>query len=232
VSLSDELVARIASLEAQVEELQSRERPLVDRGWRDDFLGRAIHEQYDTTDVAGVDSGITLMDGMHGAWVRLRGGAAAFRYQALWLGDKADNYDTLSAAYGWTMIGRFYISAITDIITDFGTWNAAANRRITARANTVLGVNWYLICQDGGGTTIIDSGVATDTDPHVHRVDAYPIGGGDYQVDWFLDGGLIVTNIANVPADVLTPIVRCQSNGGATRDLYLDHWEVIPKNLA
>src|SRR4030042_640258 len=73
------------------------------RGWKDDFLGDAIADQYDVTDVVGAGSGIDLWDGLHGGQVRLGAGAAAGRYAALWLGTSGGANDSLCANPGFVM---------------------------------------------------------------------------------------------------------------------------------
>jgi len=83
----------------------------------------------------------------------------------------------------------------------------------------------------GGAVNAVDSGVAADTDPHVHRLIAYPITGGR-QVDYFLDGAQIASTTVNVPTAVLTPLARCYAAAVAARALGLDYWGVIPMNLA
>lgn len=234
MSLDEQMVARIAKLEEDIEKIKTRERPLALRGWRDDFLGDALHEQY-TTEIFGVNSIVaTLWIDAHGGWANLQSGDGAGRYSYLWLGDAADGYATLDADEGWTQIVRMKISHTTSIAGDFGAVDSAFNNIILVGMNTTaVAANWYLETRTGGGAlNNIDSGVAADTDWHVHRFDVYPVPvTGVRQVDYFLDGARIATTTVSVPTIVLTPIVRCYSTAAALRNIDVDFWAVIPKNL-
>jgi len=93
--------------------------------------------------------------------------------------------------------------------------------------------NWRLVTRTAAGpVNIVDSGIAADTDPHVHRLVTYPITGGLRQADYFLDGALIATTSVSVPITVITPIVRAYAIAVAARYVDLDFWAVIPRNLA
>lgn len=202
------------------------------RGWKDDFLGDALHEQY-TTEFAGVNSIVaTLWPDAHGGWVNLQSGDGAGRYSRLWLGDAVDGYATLDADEGWVQIVRMKISHTTNIAAEFGAWNSTTNDVILAGINTpVVAANWSIITRTGGGAVnSVDSGEAADTDWHWHVLDVYPITGGR-QVDYFVDGNLIATTTVSVPIIPITPIVRCYSAAAAIRTNDLDYWAVIPRNL-
>jgi len=229
---TEQLIARLSAAQKKLNALEAQERPLALRGWRDDFLGKSIHEQY-TAVSAGVGSGGALLNNFHGGMYVLTAGAGAGRFHYLWLGDAADGFATLDADLGWEMIARMNISHLTNIAGDFGAIDSASNNVILAGMNTTaVANNWLLQTRTGGGVVnSVDSGVAADTDPHVHRIMAYPITGGLRQVDYFLDGTRIATTTVSVPIAVLTPLARAYAAAAAARALGLDFWAVIPRNL-
>ncbi|HUV65518.1 MAG TPA: hypothetical protein VMW24_16595 [Sedimentisphaerales bacterium] len=203
------------------------------RGWKDDFFGDVLKDQY-TAVSNGAGSGGALQNNAHGGVYRLTAGAGAGFYHYLWLGDAADGFATLDADLGWVMMGRFSISHTTSIAGDFGAIDSASNNVILAGMNTTaVANNWLLQTRTGGGVVnSVDSGVAADTNPHWHVLDVKPITGGLRQVDYFLDGAQIATTAVSVPIVVLTPIVRCYAVAAAARNNDLDFWGVIPRNLA
>ena len=124
MSIEEELAARITKAQKDLAALEAKERPLALRGWRDDFLGDSLHEQY-TPVSAGAGSSGALQDNAHGGIYRLTSGPAAGRYHYLWLGNAVDGFDTLDADYGWVQIVRMAVSATTNFSGIFGARDAA-----------------------------------------------------------------------------------------------------------
>jgi len=226
-----QLVARLAAAQKKLDALETRERPLALRGWRDDFLGDSIQEQY-TAVSNGVGSGGALQNNAHGGVYKLTAGAGAGRYHYLWLGNAADGYATLDADYGWKMIARMAISHTTTFDGQFGVADSAYNNFVLAGIGTTfLAANWVLITRIGGGAVnVVDTDIAADTDPHVHRLGVCPTLAG-HQADYLLDGTRIATTTVSVPIAVLTPIVRASATAAFARWDDLDYWVVIPQNL-
>lgn len=198
------------------------------RGWKDDFFGDAIDARY-ASSIVGVGSGLSLVDGAHGGWLRLTAGPAAARYAYLWLGDAIGGQDTLDADEGWIQISRMKLSHTTNFLAMFGVYNAALAHYIQAGYSSAVGANWLLRGSDGAPWNNAST-VAADTDWHWHVLNVYPITGGR-RVDYYLDGSLIASQTANVPATVLTPILISYSLGAAARSMDVDYWAVIPRNL-
>ena len=204
------------------------------RGWKDDFFGDSIHEQY-TAVSAGAGSGGALQNNAHGGVYLLTAGATSGFYHYLWLGNAADGYATLDADLGWVQIAylrHIDSGAAGNQQTTFGASNAAISRYIQAGINeVVVAGNWMIDCQDAAGRTTVDSGVAYDSGWHWHVLSVYPITGGGRQADYLLDGALIASNTANIFTDPITPIIRCYAQSANQRRLELDFWGVIPRNL-
>lgn len=200
------------------------------RGFKDDFLGDALHEQYTPVSV-GAGSGGALQNNFHGGAYRLTAGATNGFYHQLWLGNAVDGFATLDADLGWIQIARFALSHTTTITGDFGAIDAASNNIILAGLNTTWSANWSLITRiGGGGVNVVDTGVAPDTNPHEHVLNVYPDAGAR-RVDYWLDGDKIATTTVSVPTAVITPIARCWALAAAARDNDLDFWGVTSRNL-
>lgn len=232
MTVTEELVARVASLEAQVQELQSRERPLVLRGWQDDFLGQSLDVRY-TQDLVGATSTITLGPRLNGQ-VRLRTDTNVNDRAWLRLGDFGDGYLALDADEGFTMVMRAYTEDVVGAYQVMHAYDVGAGDYIAVGVHTgdVPG-NWMIRCSDGVGS-FTDSGVALDTDWHVHRMDVYPDPTtGGHRVDYFLDSELIAYQTTNIPTGLLTPgLLSMVLVGGDRKLVYIDYWRVEPKNLA
>ena len=240
--MNEELVRRIVDAEKRLERLQSREvrRFITDydwhRGWKDDFLGQAIHEQYTAvSDILGVGSGGALQNNFHGGAYRLTAGAANNAFHRLWLGNAADGFATLDADLGWVMIARFAVldtGTAGNFMSVMGTANSAFSRYILAGVvRNVVANNWGLLTSDGVATAT-DSGVAFDASQHEHALEVYPIAGGLRQVDYFLDGILLLSKTTNIPTEVLTPTVYPYALTANQRRIDLDFCGVIPRSLA
>jgi len=234
--IDQELVRRIVDAEKRLERLQSREvrRFITDydwhRGWKDDFLGDSLHEQY-TPVSNGAGSGGTLLS-THGGAYRLTAGAGAGFYHYLYLGDAADSYGTLDADLGWVMLARMAVSGTTSVLGLFGSRDVAWANFIRLGIDTTLSVNWLIQTRTGGGAVnTVASAVPADTGNHWHAANVYPITGGLRQVDYYLDGVQIATTTISVPTAVLTPMAMCYAVAAASRYMNLDFWGTIPGNL-
>ena len=198
------------------------------RGHKDDFFGDFIRDEYDQQ-VNGVGSFIVLLDAVHGGQINLTSGPGNARYAELWLGNRAGNYDTLGADEGWIQIARLKVNVIAagNFDTSMRSGNAAGTRQIFVGINTWLSAaNWVIHCVDFAGNSTTDTGVAFDTDWHWHTAEV-----SSDQVNYYLDGALIGTHTTNVPADILTPCLISYSGGAVARNVNVDFWAVIPRNL-
>jgi len=224
VTISDPWLLNTASIGIKLSVLD------IMRGWRDDFLGLAIHEQY-TAVSGGAGSGGALYAG-HGGFYSLTAGAGVGFYHYLWLGNAADGYATLDADLGWVMMVRMNLSHTTNMVGDFGARDSAYNNLLHVGLDTTVSGNWIIRTRIAAGAwTAADSGVAADINPHWHTLDVHPITGGLRQVDYSLDGTRIATTTVNVPTAPLTPDVRCYAPAAFARVVNLDFWGVIPRNL-
>lgn len=196
------------------------------RGWRDDFLGKALHEQYTIT----LNNGsVGLVDDEHGGAVRIRAYAAVGAWARLWLGDAAGGYDTLDADLGWVQIAILNTMYQNDLGTlIFGASDAAVGEAIEVGA---LSGFWKIRCRSGGANSTTSSGIAVDTGYHAHAAEVYPISGG-HQVDYWLDGVLIASHTTHIPTVAITPWQYVYTPDATIRYMECDCWAVIPKNLA
>jgi hypothetical protein len=200
------------------------------RGWTDDFFGDGLHEQYSTHSYGTGSSG-ALLTSAHGGIYRLTAGAGDGRYHDLRL---ADGYTPIDADEGWVMIARFSISSTGNLAALVGAKDASpATENLDCGIDTDAGhSNWVIRTRTGGGAVVYtNSGIASDTNMHWHRLDAYPITGGR-RADYYLDGTLIATTSTNIPAVLMMPYWMAYSREAASKYIDLDIAVVIPRNLA
>jgi len=227
MTLLGEAVAQLTALERGIARAEARERILAARGWSDDFLGQALHEQYEPrTDALGVGSYVALVNNAHGGVVRLYAGAAVAAYGRLMLGEQSDLYDTLDPDEGFRIIARWKLSHTTNVLGDMFV-NAPAWNHIHVVADTAHGPNWYIRNDNNIGVdNWEDSGVAIDTDWHVHELAAT-----SGRAEHLLDGALINVSTTKIPTVPMTPDMRCLARAAAARYVDLDWWTVRPQNL-
>jgi len=232
VSASAQVVAGITVLERGIEACEAQERILAARGWRDDFLGDSLHEQYDTALNNGT---VALVGGKHGGWVRCTAGVGNGDYGVLILGSVgAPEYYTLDIDYGWEQTWRMELDSVTNINAGALAFEWTNQYRIFCGLRTdIHATNWIIRCINAAGNSFTDTGVAADTDPHVHWMVAYPTLTG-HRVDYFLDGALIGSHTTNIYNGFLHPMLWCVNRGGSGTDRIaeFDYWDVIPKVLA
>jgi len=207
------------------------------RGRNDDFFGKALAPDQYTPVSNGAGSGGTLAYATHGlprGVYRLTAGAGVGFYHLLWLGDAANTYPTLDADDGWVMTARMSISATTSMFGMVGARDAAYSNAIDCGLKTdSIADNWIIRTRTAAGAiNIVDSGVAADTNPHSHALRVYPIAGGLRQVDYSLDQLVIATTTVAVPTAALTPYIIGYAIAAASRYVDLDHWAIMPTNLA
>lgn len=197
------------------------------RGWKDDFFGDALADQYTVAVNAG---GVILRDTYHGGHIRIRANAGIGNWARLWLGDAVGGYDTLDADEGWVQIARARFYDDTNCTMLFGATDVTINND-SIWAGNIAGT-WQLRCTSGGVTTTVNSGIAVDVNnQHWHVIDAYPTDAGR-QVDYYLDGTPIASCTTNVPTVFITPIWYVLNNdAGDLKQVGLDYWAVIPRNL-
>lgn len=200
------------------------------RGHKDDFFGDLLRDEYETQFNGG---GAFALRPIHGGVFRLRCNAGSGNWRRLWLGDQAQTYPTLDADHGWVQLARFALTDVTDVFAYFGAWDNA-NDHIMAGFNSVTGANWILVTDDGTGPTTVDSGVAAVAGCQCwHALDVYPTDDPvGHQVDYWLDKRIIATTTVDIPATTITPFFYLYNlSAVATRNLLLDYWAVIPRNL-
>jgi hypothetical protein len=233
VSSMEELIRQVASLKRDVETLQARERLMAVRGWRDDFLGDHFIQGPYTAQADGAGA-IAILGSAHGGWAELANDAVLWNRCRLWLGDEFDGYATLDIDYGWVQISQFYFSSLVSSGVTFGASDTAENNYIRAGYNSAGGANWEIIMASPAGVAQhVQSDIAADTDPHVHRLEAYASGGVHY-VDYYVDGVLAASadsGTYNIPAGLLTPLLRVQNRAAVQKIGWWDYWTVAPMNL-
>ena len=201
------------------------------RGWRDDFLGQSLDVKY-TQVVMGVGSNITLRHEVGGV-VRMQSGGAATRYALLELGDGAGSYEPLDADYGWVQMGYLRLGSTADIYAGLYAYNSGgAELLVTGIRTDVVANNWIIRAHDGVAFAHTDTGVAADTDWHLHIQHVYTTDVPGYQIDYWLDGRKIGSQTVRVPTVLLAPgLISYTVAGAAVKNLYADIWNVIPRNL-
>ena len=224
--IAEELVAQVAMLERGISALELRERILVARGWRDDFLGDLLMDQYEQRLVGAASS--LVLQSAHGGVLRLTAGNVISDYARIMLGDSAYTFNTLDADFGWFMVGRYKLSHTTSILVDMFVTDALVNR-IHVAADTDHGPNWYLRMDNNSGVdNWADSGIAIDTAWHVHRLEVT-----SGRAEHWLDGALINYTTVKIPTVVETGNLRCLARAAfiAGRWMDADYWVVEPRNL-
>ena len=192
------------------------------RGWKDEFFGDVLADQYD---IALNNGSITLVDGRHGGAVRVQADASAGNWARLWLGTAAGNHDTLDADYGWVQIAIVNTMYQNDAgIFVFGASDSTTDDYITVGARSG---NWTIRCRAGGvySSTV---GGAVDTSYHVHAAEVYPTDGG-HQVDYWVDGVLVASHTTDIPTAVITPFLYVYTPDAVIRYMECDYWAVMPR---
>ena len=202
------------------------------RGWKDDFFGDVIADQYSTTVAGGASVNYPgTAGGAHGGDIRLSTPAAAGAEATLYLGTQADTYRTLATANGWVLICKMRVSSVAGNLNAYFGVRDNANNNIIGAGLFQAGLgsnNWAILTRSGGGAIAGNaSTIVADTNYHVLCLVATP-----GRLDLYVDGGYAVTRTVNVPAGVLTPQISIYVNAAIARNMFADYWITIPRNLA
>jgi len=222
----EQLVARLAAAQKKLDALEIRERPLALRGWRDDFLGDALHEQYNLVVNAGGAG--ALQNNAHGGIYRLSVPNAAGAYARLFLGDGAGGYSTvgMNAGEATVIITRMKLSVLGTGQGTFGAYKVGTTNLCQAGYSSAISPNWLIWSRDNaGGISWTLSTIAADTDWHVLRFEIEPT-----ILTLWVDGDLACTHTANLPINYLEPFWQAYRDSGAL-NVDLDYVSVIPQNL-
>ncbi len=230
MSMTEDLVARIAALDRRLAAVEAKERPLVLRGRRDDFMGKSIDIKY-TQMINGAGSTISLRNQVGGV-IRMQAGGGATRSALLELGDGAGGYEPLDADIGWRQIAYCKLDEITDIYAGLYAHNFGGLEIVfTGLRTDIVANNWIIRAHDGVAFAHTDTGVVADTNYHWHEQSVYPdpVTGG-HQIDYLLDGALIGSQTVRVPTVQMAPGLLCYTVAGVvTRQFRVNHWTVISK---
>jgi len=161
----------------------------------DDFHGDQLKDEWNE---AGTGSA-TVIDAQTGGIVRITTGATnGNSYRIDW-----QDYRSLLVTKKVTAEFRVKVNQSTALTVNFNLYFDVSNRITFTMTN---GGNWNIQCTNGGATTGQDSGIASDTNYHIFRIEAFPTD----EVHFYIDGvecanSPITTNIPDDAADYLQP---------------------------
>jgi len=94
---------------------------------------------------------------------------------------------------------KIRILDLTDCIIRFAFLQDSTNT-IYIALNTSIGSNWISVCQDGSGSTTVDSGITVNTNWHEVRLNCTAA-----QCNFLLDGISIATITTHIPVGLFGP---------------------------
>jgi len=186
----------------------------------DDFIGSDFLVWW-VTNVSGTGSLVSIPQGEYiGGQALIRSGNGVGRNATLgW-----DSQYYVSAGKHLMFEGRLKIynttvGAYTEI--GFGNWSSGAEVIYFSRDGSS---NWYANTVSGGNSTSQDTGVATDTNWHIFKIDCISAN----EVKFYIDGVLKTTITTNIPTVGLQSFTYQETTStGANRDLLLDWIELV-----
>ncbi len=102
------------------------------------------------------------------------------------------------------------------------------NNRVLFFVNEILGgaTNWVIFCQNNVVSTILDSGVALDTDYHIFRFECHLHGGS--HIHFYIDNvetnnSPIDTNVPDDAGDYLQPWIQVQTRENLAKSMDIDY---------
>lgn len=226
MSTLEQILAKQGALEKRIQRIETKERPLALRGWRDDFLGDAVHEQY--TLLVNAGGAGALMDNVHGGFYQLSVPNAAGAYARLFLGDGAAGFSTIGMAAGQAtiMIGKVGLDTLGTAQGVMGALEAGTNNLCYCGYVSSLSANWLIYSRDNaGGASWTASTIAVDTNFHWLRFEINPT-----ILRLYVDSVLVCTHTTNLPINYLEPFWQAYRESGVL-NFYLDFVAVIPMNL-
>ena len=181
--------------------------------WWDDFLGDQLKDEWRD---AGTGSAVVI-DAQTGGIVRLTSGATSGNAHQL------DWNDIRSLHINKKVTGeaRLKLSSITNLGTSGFYLLFDGDNRIQFLSS---GANWQIRTEDNNVGTIQDSGIASDTDYHIFRIECFPTD----EVHFYIDGveaanSPITTNIPDDAGDFLQPFFIISTAEDANKSMDIDY---------
>ena len=170
----------------------------------DDFHGDQLQDEWSEGGVAGT---AVVVDAQTGGIVRFTTGATAFDDYHIQWGENPNEVRSLHVDKKATMEFRLKL-AQTNTVMSFTYLYFDGNNGINFQYDSSVDTNWQIRCMNGGAPTLLDSGVAVDTDYHIFRIECHTHGAN--HVHFYIDGvetanSPITTNIPDDAADYLMP---------------------------
>ena len=158
----------------------------------DDFLGDSLRDLWAAAGDAG--GGVAVVDTQDGGVVRITTDGDDDDYKILYWGD----IRSLLVSKKVTMEFRLKLTQTTIDDFYFGLYNSVTQRIGWYASPT----NIFIRCRDAGGDAAFDSGIDTDTDYHIYRIECFPAG----EVHFYYDG----VETANSPITTNITALHCQ----------------------
>jgi hypothetical protein len=123
------------------------------------------------------------------------------------------------------VVWRGKVDSLTSSRAAFGL-QFDVNNRIEWLYEAALGANWRARSVASSVETVVDTGVAADTNYHEFRIVT-----DTGLAHFMLDNVPLATIVTNVPTGNLSPFLRSTSTTSATRDIYADWVEIYGERL-
>lgn len=189
--------------------------------FKDDFLGDQLRDEWRTTGGAGGSGAV--VDGETGGIVRITTD-----------GDEDDNWfldwndiRSLLVTKRVTMEVRLKANQVTYCGPVMSLFFDVSNFiRIYFNETGGTADNWTIECVDGGATTSADSGILSDTDYHLFRIECHIHGSS--HVHFYIDdvecaNSPISTNVPDDAADYLQPNLLLVTREDAIKSMDVDY---------
>lgn len=185
--------------------------------WWDDFLGDQVQDEWHSTGSGGGST--VVVDAQTGGIIRITCGATnGFNWRVLW-----NDIRSLLVTKKVSMEIRAKLTQINAVQINLQLL-FDANNRILFYYDSATNANWQIVTRDGGISTSSNSGIATDTDYHIFRIECFPTG----QVHFYIDGvettnSPSTTNIPDDATDYLQPYLQIITLEDVAKSMDIDY---------
>ena len=182
--------------------------------WWDHFLGDQLKDEWRSTGDAGGSAAV--IDSQTGGIVRITtNNVDGEDWRIDW-----NNIRSLLVSKKVTMECRLKLAQTTDCVSRallFFDFDGMIGFIYASDAIP----NWRILTDDGGAGTVLDSGIAADTDYHIFRIECLPTGAVHFYIDGVETANSPIT--ITIPTEHLQPFLRMDTLANAAKSMDVDY---------
>ena len=190
----------------------------------DDFFGDSLDARWGTATSVGTVTMVTNNPAFSGGHVNLSSGTGSGSYGAIWMGLLnvfATENPVLQSRFSLDNWGVGSVGVAGFSNTSNGVITTSVGYVMIGGWSAQLGTNYLGICNKRSSISVVNSGIAVDSNPHIFKIEII----GTSLAIFSMDGAVFGTCTSNIPEGGLYPTAYAgmQAGGSGIDKMYVDY---------